>query len=79
MQLIRIGAVARLRRRKLSQALGRVRLDAILDHAHLHGWEVGWMQGNQIAPISQNLLGLGVMTCLQTRQSMGPLLMDQHT
>ncbi len=36
MHLGRIGAVARLRGRELCQALSRVRLDAILDHAHLH-------------------------------------------
>jgi hypothetical protein len=38
MQLVRIGVVARLRRRELGQTLGGVRLDMILDHTHLHLW-----------------------------------------
>ena len=37
MQLTGIGVVARLRSRELSQTLGGVRRDTILDHAHLHG------------------------------------------
>jgi hypothetical protein len=37
MQLVRIGVVARLRRRELGESLGRVGLDAIFNDADLHG------------------------------------------
>jgi hypothetical protein len=36
MQLVRIGVVARLRRRELGQSLRRVWLDALFNNAHLH-------------------------------------------
>jgi hypothetical protein len=43
MHLMGIGGVARLRSRELSQSLGGVRFETILDHAHLHGRQPHWM------------------------------------
>jgi hypothetical protein len=79
MQVVRIGVVARLRRRELSQALGGVRLDAILDHTHLHGGQSQRMQGDEIAAVGEDLLSMGVLVGLEARQGLGLPLMDQRT
>jgi hypothetical protein len=62
MQLARVGTVGRLRGRKLCQVLGRARLDAILDHSHLHGGQPQRMQGEQIAAVGEDLLGMSELT-----------------
>ena len=72
MDLARIGAVARLRARELRQALGRVRLDAILDHAHLPGGHPHRIQGEQGTAIRADLLGMGELACLEGREAPGP-------
>ena len=46
MDLSRIGHLTVMGARKLGQALGGQRIEAILDDAHLHRRQVGWMQGD---------------------------------
>ena len=79
MQLTRIGVVACLRRGELGESRGDVRLDAILDHAHLHSRQPHRMQGDQVAAIGEHLLGMGELPRFEACQGVSLLLMDQCT
>ena len=79
MDLAGVGPITVMGARKLGQALGGQRIEAILDDAHLHRRQLSRMQGDQVAAIREDLLGLRELIGFEAAQGMGVALMDQPT